>query len=122
MTNLPVKQPNWIQNLLVKVSLSVWFLTLLCFIPLTTGEFIASGSDDGRWFIWEKRTGRLIKMLAGDGTGNYISTSFSDTFLILLLMCFTFSIVVNCIQSHPFDCAVATSGIDNTIKVYNLYF
>lgn len=25
--------------------------------------------------------------------------------------------VVNCVQSHPFDCAVATSGIDNTIKV-----
>uniref|UniRef100_A0A0E0NQR8 Anaphase-promoting complex subunit 4 WD40 domain-containing protein n=1 Tax=Oryza rufipogon TaxID=4529 RepID=A0A0E0NQR8_ORYRU len=58
------------------------------------GEFIASGSDDGRWFIWEKRTGRLIKMLAGDGA------------------------VVNCIQSHPYDCAVATSGIDNTIKLW----
>ncbi|XP_062216646.1 protein ALTERED SEED GERMINATION 2-like isoform X2 [Phragmites australis] len=58
------------------------------------GEFIASGSDDGRWFIWEKRTGRLIKMLAGDGA------------------------VVNCIQSHPFDCAVATSGIDTTIKLW----
>ncbi|PUZ42476.1 hypothetical protein GQ55_9G585700 [Panicum hallii var. hallii] len=58
------------------------------------GEFIASGSDDGRWFIWEKRTGRLIKMLAGDVA------------------------VVNCIQSHPFDCAVATSGIDNTIKLW----
>lgn len=28
---------------------------------------------------------------------------------------FTFS-VVNCVQSHPFDCAIATSGIDNTIK------
>lgn len=25
--------------------------------------------------------------------------------------------VVNCVQCHPFDCAVATSGIDNTIKV-----
>ncbi|KAL5210199.1 hypothetical protein ABZP36_005822 [Zizania latifolia] len=58
------------------------------------GEFIASGSDDGRWFIWEKRTGRLIKMLVGDGA------------------------VVNCIQSHPYDCAVATSGIDNTIKLW----
>uniref|UniRef100_A0A0A9D2H6 WD and tetratricopeptide repeat protein, putative n=1 Tax=Arundo donax TaxID=35708 RepID=A0A0A9D2H6_ARUDO len=58
------------------------------------GEFIASGSDDGRWFIWEKRTGRLIKMLTGDGA------------------------VVNCIQSHPFDCAVATSGIDHTIKLW----
>ncbi|KAG2554212.1 hypothetical protein PVAP13_9KG648500 [Panicum virgatum] len=58
------------------------------------GEFVASGSDDGRWFIWEKRTGRLIKMLAGD------------------------SAVLNCIQPHPFDCAVATSGIDYTIKLW----
>lgn len=66
----------------------------------------------------------LLKCLQGMElvSGNYISTSFSVTFLILLLMCFTFSIVVNCIQSHPFDCAVATSGIDNTIKVYNLCF
>lgn len=28
-----------------------------------------------------------------------------------------FSAVVNCIQSHPLDCVVATSGIDMTIKV-----
>lgn len=34
------------------------------------GEYVASGSDDGRWFIWEKRTGRLIKMLTGDDAGN----------------------------------------------------
>lgn len=59
------------------------------------GEYIASGSDDGRWFIWEKSTGRLIKMLMGDGA------------------------VVNCVQSHPFDCVVATSGIDNTIKIWS---
>ncbi|KAK9067807.1 hypothetical protein SSX86_011918 [Deinandra increscens subsp. villosa] len=58
------------------------------------GEYIASGSDDGRWFIWEKSTGRLIKILLGDGA------------------------VVNCVQSHPFDCVVATSGIDNTIKIW----
>ncbi|XP_062099109.1 protein ALTERED SEED GERMINATION 2 isoform X2 [Humulus lupulus] len=58
------------------------------------GEYVASGSDDGRWFIWEKKTGRLIKMLHGDDA------------------------VVNCVQSHPFDCAVATSGIDNTIKIW----
>jgi len=58
------------------------------------GEFVASGSDDGRWFIWSKKTGRLIKMLNGDEN------------------------VVNCVQSHPFDCAVATSGIDNTIKFW----
>nr|GEV41649.1 hypothetical protein [Tanacetum cinerariifolium] len=59
------------------------------------GEFIASGSDDGRWFIWEKSTGRLIKILNGDGA------------------------VVNCVQSHPFDSIVATSGIDNTIKIWS---
>ncbi|XP_071923468.1 protein ALTERED SEED GERMINATION 2 isoform X1 [Coffea arabica] len=58
------------------------------------GEYIASGSDDGRWFIWEKRTGRLVKILHGDDA------------------------VVNCIQCHPFDCVVATSGIDNTIKIW----
>ncbi|CAK8568218.1 unnamed protein product [Lathyrus sativus] len=58
------------------------------------GEYVASGSDDGRWFIWEKRTGRLMKMLSGDES------------------------VVNCVQSHPFDFAVATSGIDSTIKIW----
>ena len=36
---------------------------------LPAGEFIAGGSDDGRWFIWEKQTGRLVKMLAGDEHG-----------------------------------------------------
>ncbi|XP_026456789.1 WD and tetratricopeptide repeats protein 1-like [Papaver somniferum] len=58
------------------------------------GEYVASGSDDGRWFIWEKRTGRLVKMLSGDEA------------------------VVNCVQCHPFDCTIATSGIDNTIKIW----
>ncbi|MFS7913144.1 putative transcription factor WD40-like family [Helianthus anomalus] len=27
-------------------------------------------------------------------------------------------IIVNCVQSHPYDCVVATSGIDNTIKIW----
>ncbi|KAH6781188.1 transducin family protein / WD-40 repeat family protein [Perilla frutescens var. hirtella] len=58
------------------------------------GEYVASGSDDGRWFIWEKKTGRLLKMLHGDDA------------------------VVNCIQCHPYDCVVATSGIDSTIKIW----
>ena len=33
------------------------------------GEYIACGSDDGRWFIWEKQTGRLMKVLVGDEAG-----------------------------------------------------
>ncbi|XP_059635869.1 protein ALTERED SEED GERMINATION 2-like [Cornus florida] len=34
------------------------------------GEYVASGSEDGRLYIWEKRTGRLVKMLRGDEKGN----------------------------------------------------
>lgn len=40
-----------------------------CLIILLLGEFVASGSDDGRLFIWEKRTGRLVKVLLGDDAG-----------------------------------------------------
>ncbi|KAE9457359.1 hypothetical protein C3L33_10732, partial [Rhododendron williamsianum] len=63
------------------------------------GEYVASGSDDGKWFIWEKKTGRLIKILVGDDavpSVEYIP-----------------------IQCHPVDCVVATSGIDNTIKIWS---
>ncbi|GLJ12519.1 hypothetical protein SUGI_0192610 [Cryptomeria japonica] len=59
------------------------------------GDFVASGSDDGRWFIWHKRTGRLMKVLTGDEN------------------------VVNCVQCHPFDSTIATSGIDSSIKIWN---
>ena len=31
--------------------------------------------------------------------------------------CVCFFAVVNCVQAHPVDCCVATSGIDDTIKV-----
>lgn len=36
---------------------------------LIAGEYVASGSDDGKWFIWEKKTGKLIKILVGDDAG-----------------------------------------------------
>lgn len=45
---------------------------------LFAGEYVASGSDDGRWFIWEKRTGRLIKMLQGDEAGKVTTLSLSS--------------------------------------------
>lgn len=37
------------------------------------GEYIACGSDDGRWFIWEKQTGRLMKVLVGDEAGFFFA-------------------------------------------------
>lgn len=61
-------------------------------------------------------------MLAGDGAGKCTSFFHCCCPLNTVSHASYFSSVVNCIQSHPYDCAVATSGIDNTIKVTNLIF
>ncbi len=52
----------------------VYVGAFLIFHNQLAGEYVASGSDDGRWFIWEKQTGRLIKMLVGDEAGNLPSS------------------------------------------------
>ncbi|KAF9133480.1 DDB1- and CUL4-associated factor 6 [Mortierella sp. 14UC] len=57
-------------------------------------EFVMSGSDDGRIFVWNKKTGRLVNVVRGDKR------------------------VVNCLQPHPHSkFLLAASGIDNTIKI-----
>lgn len=58
-------------------------------------EYVASGSDDGNFFLWEKATGRLHGIYEGDGS------------------------VVNVIESHPRLPVLAVSGIDTTVKVSN---
>eukprot|EP01135_Chromosphaera_perkinsii_P002989 Nk52_evm11s232 gene=Nk52_evmTU11s232 len=57
-------------------------------------KFIASGSDDGRVFLWEKDTGKIVNVLLGDTR------------------------VVNCVQGHPTSPIIASSGIDNDIKIW----
>lgn len=58
-------------------------------------EFVMSGSDDGRIFVWSKKTGKLLNTVRGDKR------------------------VVNCLQPHPFSkFLLAASGIDNTIKIF----
>lgn len=57
-------------------------------------EFVASGSDDGNWFLWSKKSGKLLGIWEGDGS------------------------VVNVIEGHPFLPIVAVSGIDDTIKIF----
>ncbi|KAF9091610.1 DDB1- and CUL4-associated factor 6 [Mortierella sp. GBA35] len=58
-------------------------------------EFVMSGSDDGRIFIWNKKTGKLLNAVKGDER------------------------VVNCLQPHPFSkFLLAASGIDKTIKIF----
>jgi nuclear receptor interaction protein len=57
-------------------------------------EYVISGSDDGNFFIWEKKTGRLLNVLEGDGE------------------------VVNVVQGHPYEPIIAVSGIDSTVKIF----
>ncbi|KAF9198178.1 hypothetical protein BGZ49_001094, partial [Haplosporangium sp. Z 27] len=58
-------------------------------------EYIMSGSDDGRIFIWGKKTGKILNVIKGD------------------------EVVVNCLQPHPFShFLLAASGIDHTTKIF----
>ncbi|RUO95625.1 hypothetical protein BC936DRAFT_143592 [Jimgerdemannia flammicorona] len=58
-------------------------------------EFILSGSDDRRVFVWDRKTAKIVCLLEGD------------------------SRVVNCVQPHPHhDPILATSGIDSDVKLW----
>ena len=61
-------------------------------------ESVASGSDDGNFFIWDKNDGKLQGIYEGDSS------------------------VVNIIEGHPYFPLVAVSGIDTTVKVRVLSF
>ncbi len=57
-------------------------------------NYIVSGSDDGRIFIWDKRTGRLVGVLQCSEE------------------------VVNCVRPHPFDAVLASSGIEHSVQLW----
>lgn len=57
-------------------------------------EYVVSGSDCGRIFIWKKKGGKLVAMMKGDDQ------------------------VVNCLEPHPHATVLATSGIDDTVKIW----
>ncbi|KAI9096505.1 WD40-repeat-containing domain protein [Phlyctochytrium arcticum] len=57
-------------------------------------EFIMSGSDDGKIFVWDKESSEICCLLKGDRD------------------------VVNCVQPHPYLPIVASSGIDSDIKMW----
>eukprot|EP00899_Mesostigma_viride_P002433 jgi/Mesvir1/12190/Mv00427-RA.1 len=56
---------------------------------------VMAGSDDGRIFIWDRRTGMLVNTIAGVDEQ-----------------------IVNCLQPHPTDTLLATSGIEHVIKIW----
>ncbi|KAI1289357.1 DDB1- and CUL4-associated factor 6 [Halotydeus destructor] len=57
-------------------------------------DYIMSGSDCGHIFIWDRYTAELVMLLQADNH------------------------VVNCLQPHPFDPILASSGIDYDIKLW----
>lgn len=58
-------------------------------------QFVVAGSDDGSFFIWDRRTTNIIRILRGDDS------------------------IVNCLQPHPTSCLLATSGIDPVVRLWS---
>jgi len=58
-------------------------------------EYVISGSDDGRVFFWDKKTQRVLNVLEGHAS------------------------VVNVLEPHPWLPVLATSGIDNEVKIWS---
>ena len=58
------------------------------------GQFIMAGSDDGKFFIWDRQSTNIVKVLEGDDN------------------------IVNCLQSHPSAPVLATSGIDPVVRIW----
>ena len=70
-------------------------ISSLCSFCPSNAQYIVSGSDDGSFFIWEKETTNLVRVLQGDES------------------------IVNCLQPHPSYCFLATSGIDPVVRLWN---
>jgi len=58
------------------------------------GQFIMAGSDDGKFFIWDRCSGNIVRVLVGDES------------------------IVNCLQGHPNTPLLATSGIDPVVRLW----
>lgn len=70
------------------------FNFLFCLVG-EEGNFICAGSDDGMFFIWDRKTTNVLTALVGDVS------------------------IVNCVQPHPSACLLATSGIDQVVKLWS---
>ncbi|ERN04925.1 hypothetical protein AMTR_s00080p00104750 [Amborella trichopoda] len=57
-------------------------------------EYVVSGSDCGRIFIWKKKGGQLLWLMVGDKH------------------------VVNCLEPHPCVTILATSGLEKNVKLW----
>lgn len=58
-------------------------------------NYIVAGSDDGNFFIWERDSGMVSAIYKAD------------------------ELIVNCVQPHPYECLLATSGIDHEVRLWS---
>ncbi|XP_064474167.1 WD and tetratricopeptide repeats protein 1-like [Ornithodoros turicata] len=61
----------------------------------SAGQYVVAGSDDGSFFVWDKVTTNLVRVMRGDDS------------------------IVNCLQPHPSTCLLATSGIDPVVRLWS---
>lgn len=59
------------------------------------GRYIIAGSDDGMIFIWDRNSTQLVRALHADSN------------------------IVNCLQPHPSQCLLASSGIDSAVRLWS---
>ncbi|CBJ48541.1 conserved unknown protein [Ectocarpus siliculosus] len=59
------------------------------------GGYVTSGSDDGRVFIWERSSGRLVRAIKADDQ------------------------IVNCVAPHPSLPVLATSGLESVARIWS---
>jgi len=53
-----------------------------------------AGSDDGKFYCWDRRSTNIRKVLAADES------------------------IVNCLQPHPSACLLASSGIESVVRLW----
>lgn len=61
----------------------------------SSSQYIVAGSDDGSFFMWNRETANIVRVLRGDDS------------------------IVNCLQPHPSTCLLATSGIDPVVRLWS---
>jgi len=67
----------------------------ILYIIYSRNQFIVGGSDDGIIFVWEKNTEKNWLLLKGD------------------------DYMINCVQPHPSEFLLATSGLDMGVKLWS---
>lgn len=66
--------------------------TVLC---CRNGRYICAGSDDGSFYIWDRKSTNIVRTIKGDDC------------------------IVNCLQPHPHFCLLATSGVDKVVRLWS---